>query len=191
MGLQGGVQADIKFAPQKSQIFIAICSLASFVSIMISFAFLWTGREHWDIPLCSGGALIGVAFVCWLISHRNVDLSGGNATEIKITPDQMSVIMDPRASFDKTLLQGFSDYINVIVNRKPLPMSSGIVSADGSIVPGSAKESEEEIIRLNLLAEQQLKQAVKFLRGEAPSVKEVVPVSIEPPDFTGDVLPSD
>ena len=97
--------------------------------------------------------------------------------------------MDPRADFNKNLLQGFSDYINVIINRKPLPMPSGIVNSDGTIVPGSAKDAEQEVIKLNLMAEEQFKQAVKLFGGEKPPVKEPEPVSIEPPSFTGDFLP--
>lgn len=189
MALKGGVQANIKFSPQKSQIFIAVCSFSSSLCLLASFAFLWTERERWEVPLYCGGVLILLSFICWLISHKSADLSGAPATEIKISPDQMSVSMDPRADFNKNLLQGFSDYINVIINRKPLPMPSGVVNSDGTIIPGSSKEAEEEVNKLNLIAEEQYKQAVKLFGGERPSVKEPDPVSIEPPNFTGDILP--
>ncbi|MCS3512559.1 hypothetical protein [Pseudomonas grimontii] len=186
MSFSGGVQAEIKVSPQKSQIFIAISAIASACSLLACFAFLWTGRERWEIPLYAAAAAGLVAFICWLISHRNSDLSGGAPTEIKISPEQLSVTIDPRADLNKNILQGVSDYINTIVSRQPLPISSGVVNADGTIVKDSGAAAEVEVNRLNQIAAAQLQQVIKLFgvqkKDSALSDQEF----IEPPNYTGE-----
>lgn len=184
MNVSAAVKAMLSFTPEKSQIFVVISSLISLACFSVSFAFLWAEKERWEVPLICGSLILLVSFIAWAISHRGAELAGGESTEIRLTSTELYLKTDTRNEVDKSILQGISEHISVIVNRQPLPVPAGKIGVDGSVIAGSEDLAKLEVERLNKLASEQLAKVGEVFgvstRSHAQSSDYV-----DPPAYTG------
>ncbi|WP_148290021.1 hypothetical protein [Pseudomonas fluorescens] len=158
MSLGGKFEANVNLTPLKSQIFTMACLGICGLSLCVCFAFLWTGRAGWEVPLISSATAGAVGVLCWLLSHRNSELSGGKSTQFTVAEGRMSMTFDARNQPTKQMLLIFSDYAEAVAHREPLPPSSGFVDKSGAVISNSEVDANAEIDKLNRLAAQQAEQ---------------------------------
>lgn len=125
-----------------------------------------------------------MAFASWCMSHKNVDMSGGKATEIKMSATEMSVVIDPRTDLSQNLMQHFATFFNAVAHRAMLPPSSGMVDSSGNVIPDSEQDAALAVQAANDLAEKQTAELVALL---GPSGSTAIPgSSLHNPNFSED-----
>jgi hypothetical protein len=184
MGVSGEVKADFSVAPKKSQIFVMLCSIAAIGCLAAGFAFSWFDKQRWELPFWAAGVCGIMAFASWCMSHKNVDMSGGKATEIKMSATEMSVVIDPRTDLSQNLMQHFATFFNAVAHRAMLPPSSGMVDSSGNVIPDSEQDAALAVQAANDLAEKQTAELVALL---GPSGSTAIPgSSLHNPNFSED-----
>lgn len=158
--MNGEVKADISVAPQKSQIFVVLCAIAAMGCLAAGFAFIWFEKQKWDLPFWAAGVCGLMAFIAWSMSHKNVDMSEGQATKITMSATEMSVIVDPRTVVPQNLMQQFSSFFNAVSHRAMLPVPSGMVDSSGVVIPDSESDAAIAVQEANKLAEKQTAELV-------------------------------
>lgn len=187
MDIKGRFRTDLSLSPQKSQVFVLGCLLVSAFCLFSSFAFLWVGKDKWEVPLICSAVAGGLAFVGWLFSHRNVDLSGGRTTELFADDRGLSIRMDARNHPTKQMLMAFASYAESAAHREKLPKSSGLIDSSGKVIEGSELEANQEIDRLNALVESQAEQ-MKTIAQNAKDGAINLTAEIAAPSYTGTIL---
>jgi hypothetical protein len=155
MGVNGKFETTVSLTPQKSQVFTIGCLTVCGLSLAACFAFLWTGRNGWEIPLYSSAAAGAMGLLCWILSHRNSDLAGGKSTHLTAAESGLAMTFDARNPPTKQMLLIFSNYVEAIAHRAPLPRSNGLIDSAGNVIVGSEVEANLEVDKLNEVAAQQ------------------------------------
>ncbi|MCQ2999778.1 hypothetical protein NLO98_08410 [Pseudomonas syringae] len=186
MTIGGDFKTSISITPQKSQVFTIALLVLSAISLVASFAFLWTGRERWDVPLFCAAITGGAGMLCWILSHRNADLSGGTPTQLSADDKGMQLSFDVRNPPTKEMLLIFASYAEAAACREPLPKSSGLLNEQGTIIEGSMLAANEQIEKLNLLVAEQAKQVEALSGGVSVSETLSQHSDTAAPGFTGE-----
>ena len=186
MSLDGKFQTNVSLNPQKSQVFTIGCLVVSGFSLMASFAFLWTGRAGWEIPLYSSAVAGGAGLICWLLSHRNSDLSDGKSTQLTAAETGMSLTFDARNQPTKQMLLMFSNYAESVAHRERLPRSSGLIDGAGKVIRNSEVEANIEIDKLNLIAAQQAESLAGVIGEGSQKTISTADMNIAVPRYTGE-----
>lgn len=185
MGVEGKFETTVSLAPQKSQIFTVGCLALSGASLLASCAFLWAAKAGWEVPL-AGSFLFGVAgFSCWLLSHRNSELSGGKVTQLTADDKSMTLTFDPRNQPTKQMLLMFSAHAESMAFRERLPRSQGLLDDSGNIIKDSEGEANLQIEQLNLLVNEQAER-LERLACEVKSSYLSLNENIFAPVYTGE-----
>jgi hypothetical protein len=186
MGFKGVIKASVALAPKRSQIFVVCCAVTSMACLGATFTFIWFDKKPWEVPLSAGAVAGFVGFICWVLSHKNVDMAEAKSTEITMSADKLMVSIDPRSEIPKNLLQQFSNYLSAISNRSALPLSSGLVDSSGQVLEGSTAEAAAAISLANQQALEQTERLVEIF-GSLPQ-KQDFPIAegTDAPNFDGD-----
>ncbi|WP_150784149.1 hypothetical protein [Pseudomonas fluorescens] len=185
MSVEGKFETTVSLAPQKSQIFTVGCLVLSGVSLLASCAFLWAGKAGWEVPL-AGSFVFGMAgFACWLLSHRNSDLSGGRATQLTADERSMTLTFDPRNQPTKQMLLMFAAHAESMAFRECLPHSRGLLDDSGNVIKDSEVEANLQIEQLNMVVIEQAEK-LERLACEIKSGVSSLGESISAPMYTGE-----
>jgi hypothetical protein len=185
MSLAGDVKTNVSIEAHKSQQLIVIAAIGSVISLVVGFGFLWVEHPKSYAPFLCAAISGAIALGCWLKSHRNTDLSGGNPTQLRVTDNEMFVSVDPRNAFPATILQQFSSVLIATANCQALPLSSGEIDSDGNIIPGSEGRANEAIKVANAKAVRRASVLSKAFEGLAVTRVDSSKESHIVPSFTG------
>ena len=185
MNMEGKFEAAVSIVPQKSQIFIIGCLILSGMSLFSTFAFLWAEKAGWIVPLAVSAVTGAVGFVCWLLSHRNSDLSGGKATELTADVEGVRFICDARNQPTKRMLAIFAAHAESMAFRERLPPSHGLLDESGNIIKDSEVAANLKIEQLNDFVVEQA-QKLECLVGEIKTKGTIFQVdNVTAPVYTG------
>ena len=186
MNMEGKFEAAVSINPQKSQIFTIGCLVLTGVSLFAGFAFLWAEKDGWIVPIVVSAVSGCVGLVCWLLSHRNSDLSGGRATQLTVDAKGVSLSFDPRNQPTKQMLTIFAAHAESMAYRERLPPSNGFLDESGNVINGSEVAANIEIDKLNKFVVEQA-QKLECLASEMKSKGASLEVaSIAAPGYTGE-----
>ncbi|UZS65615.1 hypothetical protein [Pseudomonas syringae] len=188
MGLEGGIKTDVSIVPKKSQIFTISLLLISAFALFSAFAFLWTGKERWEIPLWCAALSGSVALLCWFFSHRNSELAGGAPTQLSADEKGLQFSFDPRNRPTKEMLLIFAEFAEAIAHRERLPKSSGLLDSEGVFIQGSEAEANLKIDRLNSIVEEKTSQMEALVKQLGSQTNPLPNIDVGAPNFTGEVL---
>lgn len=185
MNMEGKFEAAVSLIPQKSQIFIIGCLILSGMSLFSTFAFLWAAKDGWIVPLAVSAVAGGVGFICWLLSHRNSDLSGGKATELTADVEGVRFICDARNQPTKQMLAIFAAHAESMAFRERLPPSHGLLDDSGNIVKDSEAAANLKIDQLNSFVAEQAEK-LECLADEVKTKNTIFQVDrVTAPVYTG------
>ncbi|MDF7792895.1 hypothetical protein [Pseudomonas syringae] len=180
--MSGAVKADLSITPRRSQIFVTISAFAAIGCLAAGFIFLWFEKPRWELPFLTAAVCGALSFAAWCMSHRNVDMSGGQATRLTVSATEMSVEIDARTAVPPNLMQHFSSFFNAVAHRAMLPDSSGVLDESGKIIPDSQAAAIEAVREVNELARKQTDELVSLF-GSASRSAEAPEEGKENPGF--------
>lgn len=152
MGFKGEVTAALKMVASGNQIFTISLGAISALSLVGAFALIWTNKQNWEVFLWASGAAGAVATLAWFLSRRDTDLANGQATNIKWSDGELTLIADPRLGPPVELLEKAAKFATAVASRQPLPSPKGLVDDNLHPVPGSSEEAIRKINELNSYA---------------------------------------
>jgi len=164
--LNAGIRARVDVLPVRSQVFLVVLALVG--GMAVSAAAWLLGQ---DKP--AGWAFLGLGLVVlcsalwgWTKSQVDVDLDQGHKTTVNL-PGGSEISTDSRLLRSPASLRLFSELLNGILERQPLPEPTGRVDVNLVPIPNSRLEAIEEVNQINndvqastSLAIDQLRQCV-------------------------------
>lgn len=186
MGMDGKFETTVSIIPQKSQVFTTGCLILSGLSLLSGFAFLWTEKDSWVVPIAVAAVSGAVGLLCWLLSHRNTDLSGGRATQLTADSNGMNLTFDARNQPSKQMLLIFSAYAESAAYRERLPHSNGLIDESGKVVENSEVIANVEIDQLNKFVAEQSEQLERLIGEIKVDGEAGLGSGVAAPSYTGD-----
>ena len=147
--LGADLTTSIKVNPEKSQSVLVVLTVVLLILLIGAMLLLAIGVDGWWWFLLFGLFLSICIFWAWFKSQPDSDLQIAHPTSITF-PDGTSLSTDPRTLKHPDILNIFTQAIQQLLVRKPLPHPSGKVDAELKIVANSQDDAIAIAEEINL-----------------------------------------
>lgn len=155
------VDAKIEINPLRSQIFVVLMSMFSFVCLVAACLFLWNEKEGAWLPVCGAIAFLIIAALAYIKTYKTVDLDG--AAPLNIISNGMNLSVDSKILSDALC---FSRVVQLMNGASEAPAPAGMVTDAGEIIPNSAGEARDVVNKANASIQGVIKEnIVNFKNG--------------------------
>ncbi|MGJ3352762.1 hypothetical protein [Providencia sp. Je.9.19] len=165
--LKAYLETKLSLNPAKSQIYLIILLLLSFLLTGLGIFFLWHDKLIGLLPAIAGLILIVISIVGWFFSQKSIDLDQCIPTTIMKDSNGMKVSTDSRSLNSKQMMQGLIGLMESINTREKLPEPDGLVAENGSVCADldSLKKANEMTNHINQQAKEINHEAASSLES--------------------------
>ena len=147
--LRADLTTSIKVNPENSQIVLVIMAVVLLVLLIGAMVLLALGIDGWWCFLLFGVFLSSGIFWAWCKSQPDSDLQIAHPTSVTYS-DGTILSTDPRTLKNPDVLNFFTQAVQQVLVRKPLPQPSGKVDNELKVVADSQTEAISIAEEINL-----------------------------------------